>query len=285
MDFSKVKLVVTDMDGTLLNSKSEVSNQFLGLYNKLKELKIKFIAASGRQYFSIVDRFDKSIRDEITIVAENGAFVMHGDKELFSSNLPSEYILKSIHILRELKNVYIVLCGKKSAYIESKDEKFINMFKNYYSEYEIVNDLTKVKNDTFFKIAAYNFECSETNIYPAVKHFENKLQVIVSGKNWLDISHLNANKGYALTIIQKQLNISKAETMVFGDYNNDLKMLELADFSYAMENAHPRVKEVANFKTKSNNNSGVEFILKQLINSKKQPVLLLLRRQKPIRCF
>jgi len=267
MDFSKVKLVVTDMDGTLLNSQSKVSEQFLGYYNQLKKLNIQFIAASGRQYFSIVDRFDKSIQDDITIVAENGAFAMHGNQELFTSSLPSEYIPKSIHILRELKNVFIVLCGKKCAYIETKDEKFVSMFQNYYSEYTIVDDLTKVTDDTFFKIAAFHFECSETHIYPAVEHLENELQVIVSGEHWLDISHLNANKGYALNILQNDLNISKEETMVFGDYNNDLKMIELADFSYAMENAHPNVKKAAKFLTKTNDEKGVEFILEQLINS------------------
>lgn len=268
MDFSKVKLVVTDMDGTLLNSKSEVSQRFFDVYHQFKKHNIQFIAASGRQYFSIVDRFE-DIKDEITIVAENGAFAMHGDEELFTSELPSEYISKSIDTLRALDNVYIVLCGKDAAYIETKDEKFINMFKNYYSEYRLVDDLTKITNDTFFKIAAYHFDSSETHIYPAVKHLENELQVTVSGEHWLDISHANANKGFALDILQNKLGITKEETMVFGDYNNDLKMLALADFSYAMENAHPNVKNIAKFETKSNDEQGVEIVLEQLINSRK----------------
>jgi hypothetical protein len=255
------------MDGTLLNSKSEVSDRFFKVYEQLKKHSIKFIAASGRQYYSIVDRFEV-IKDEITIVAENGAFAIHGDEELFTSELPAEYISKSINILRALDNVYIVLCGKNAAYIETKDEQFITMFKNYYSEYRLVDDLTKITNDTFFKIAAYHFDCSETHIYPAVKHLENKMQVIVSGEHWLDISHNNANKGFALNILQQKLGITKEETMVFGDYNNDLKMLELADFSYAMENAHPNVKTIAKFSTKSNNEQGVEIVLEQLINSR-----------------
>ncbi len=268
MDFSKVKLVVTDMDGTLLNSKSNISNQFLSIYKKLKEHNIIFIAASGRQYFSIVDRFDKSIQNEITIIAENGAYAIQGATELFTSSLTLEHISKSIKILRKLNNVYIVLCGKKSAYVETTNQKFINTLKNYYSKYKITNDLTQVTDDTFFKIAAYHYDCSETNIYPAVKHLENKLQVIVSGKHWLDISHSNANKGFALNILQNQLNITKEETMVFGDYNNDLKMLELAYFSFAMKNAHPNVKKIANFQTKSNDESGVEFILEKLLKSR-----------------
>ena len=142
------------------------------------------------------------------------------------------------------------------------------MFKNYYSEYKIVNDLSKVTNDTFFKIAAYHFESSEKHIYPAVKHLKNEMQVIVSGEHWLDISHNNANKGYALNILQNQLGITKEETMVFGDYNNDLQMLALADFSFAMENAHKNVKKIAKFQTKSNNDQGVEIVLEQLISFK-----------------
>jgi len=268
MDFSKVKLVVTDMDGTLLNSKSEVSDRFFKVYKQLKKNNIRFIAASGRQYYSIVDRFD-TIKDEITIVAENGAFAMHGNEELFTSELPFEYISKTINILRELKNVYIVLCGKKTAYIETKDEQFINMFKNYYSEYRLIDDLTKITNDTFFKIAAFHFDSSETHIYPAVKQLENEMQVIVSGENWLDISHNNANKGFALNILQQKFGITKEETMVFGDYNNDLKMLALADFSYAMDNAHPNVKSISKYHTKSNDEHGVEIVLEQLINSRK----------------
>lgn len=267
MDFSKVKLVVTDMDGTLLNSKSEVSARFFKIFNHLKKQNIHFIAASGRQYQSIVDRF-LDIKDEITIIAENGAFAKQGDKELFTNELPFEYILKSIDTLRKLQNVYIVLCGKNAAYIETKDMEFIDVFKNYYSEYKIVNDLSKVTNDTFFKIAAYHFESSEKHIYPAVKHLKNEMQVIVSGEHWLDISHNNANKGYALNILQNQLGITKEETMVFGDYNNDLQMLALADFSFAMENAHKNVKKIAKFQTKSNNDQGVEIVLEQLISFK-----------------
>jgi len=268
MDFSKVKLVVTDMDGTLLNSKHEDSPLFFSIFKELKQRNIHFIAASGRQYHSILNKLI-SIKDDITIIAENGAFAMQGTNELFSIALPNENILKSIELLRTIKDTNIVLCGKKSAYIDSKDEKFITLFDEYYSEYTIVDDLTKVEDDIFFKIAAYHFESSEMYILPEIKQLENDMQVFVSGKNWLDISLYNANKGYALNILQKKLNVTKEETMVFGDYNNDLKMIALADYSFAMENAHPNVKKAANFLTKTNDENGVEYILEQVIKSKK----------------
>ena len=59
--------------------------------------------------------------------------------------------------------------------------------------------------------------------------------------------------------------IQTSEVLVFGDYNNDLEMLALAEYSFAMANAHPNVKEVANFETTSNDDYGVERILEQLV--------------------
>lgn len=267
MNFSKVKLVVSDMDGTLLNPKSEVSPRFFSLFNELTKRNIHFVAASGRQYQSILEKLH-IIKDDISIIAENGSMMKHNNKEHILLTLTEQNILNAIKTLRELENTFIVLCGRKSAYIETTNEKFVSLFSNYYSEYKIVEDLTKVKNDDFLKIAVYHFESSETHILPYISELKNHMQVIVSGKNWLDISHAQANKAYALSLLQEQLGITKEETMVFGDYNNDLEMLELAHFSYAMKNAHEAVKKIARFETKSNSEEGVELVLEQLINYK-----------------
>ncbi|MBP0905676.1 HAD family hydrolase [Mariniflexile gromovii] len=265
MNFSKVKLVVTDMDGTLLNPKSEVSPRFFNQFNELKKKNIHFVAASGRQYQSILEKLE-AIKDEISIIAENGGMMKHNNTEHILLKLTTENIAKSIEILRQIDGVFIVLCGRKSAYIENTNQEFVSKFNKYYSEYQIVEDLTKVTGDDFLKIAVYHFESSEKHILPYIGELKNNLQVIVSGQHWLDISHANANKGFALSMLQESLGITKDETMVFGDYNNDLQMLDLAYFSFAMENAHDDVKKVARFQTKSNSEEGVEAILEQVIS-------------------
>ncbi|TBV24827.1 Cof-type HAD-IIB family hydrolase [Meridianimaribacter sp. CL38] len=267
MNLSQVKLVVTDMDGTLLNSKGEVSDNFYSIFKELKHHNIHFIAASGRQYHSIIDKLH-DIKDEITVIAENGGIAKQGKTQLLSNYFPIEVIHQLIVLLRTIDDAHIVLCGENYAYVESKDDDFIFMFSEYYTQFKLVEDLTEVLDDNFLKIAVYSFGGSEEFVYPHVKNYENDLQVKISGNNWLDLSHINTNKGYALQQIQTTLGISKAETMVFGDYNNDLEMLQLADYSFAMKNAHPNVKKVAKFETKSNDEGGVEFILKQLINDK-----------------
>ena len=268
MDFSKIKLIVSDMDGTLLDSNHTVSESFFELFRKLQKKNIHFAAASGRQYQSIVEKLHR-IQNDITIISENGGFGKYGKENLFVFDLPKNQINTPIQLLRELENPYIVLCGKKAAYVESKDENFIKTFSQFYSSFQVVEDLTKIIDDTIFKIAVYHKECSETYILPLLKNLPKDFQILISGKNWLDISHHNANKGKALTILQKKLGVSKEETMVFGDYNNDLKMLTEAKFSYAMANAHPNVKKVARYETKSNDENGVEIVLEQVLNSRK----------------
>ncbi|CDF78612.1 cof family hydrolase [Formosa agariphila KMM 3901] len=268
MELSQVKLVVTDMDGTLLNSKGQVSSSFYSLFRELQANNIQFIAASGRQYFSMVEKLD-AIKNDITIIAENGGITRRGDQELAKMLLSKDKIDSILPLLRTIDKTFIVLCGKNKAYIETDDIHFPKLLSEYYTEFNTVSDLSEVTDDEFLKIAIYHTDSSEDYIYPIVKHLEDQLQIKVSGQNWLDISHHDANKGFALKQVQEEFGISENETMVFGDYNNDLEMLNRSYFSYAMANAHPNVKKAARFATKSNDELGVETILEQLIAAKK----------------
>lgn len=267
MNLSNIKLVATDMDGTLLNSKGHVSERFFELFQELKKHQVHFVAASGRQYYSITDKLN-GITNDITIIAENGAITKQQEKELLLIGLSQKEIKELIEFLRTIEDIDLVLCGKKTAYIESENKDFIDFFKEFYHKYEHVSDLTEIQNDDFLKIAVYCKHGSEEQLYPLVKHLESQLQVKVSGEVWLDLSHLDANKGFALSKLQESLGISKEETLVFGDYNNDLEMFHQAATSVAMENAHPNLKKIATHTTKNNDELGVELILEQLLTSK-----------------
>jgi len=267
MNLAQVKLVVTDMDGTLLNSRSQVSGRFYELYQALQNHGVHFVAASGRQCNSIQDKLSPIV-GEISIVAENGGYILHGGKELDSVLLEGSRVRELVRNLRSVPEIHTVVCGKRSAYIEAPDPRFVEILGEYYTRFDIVEDLTAMHDDDFFKVAIYHFESSELGIYPHVKHLERELQVKVSGTNWVDISDPRANKGYAVALLQDRLSISKEQTMVFGDFNNDLEMLERAYFSYAMANAHDNVKRAARFSTTSNDQLGVEMVLEQLLKAK-----------------
>ncbi|WP_416173829.1 HAD-IIB family hydrolase, partial [Clostridium perfringens] len=92
------------------------------------------------------------------------------------------------------------------------------------------------------KVTICDFSASEFNSNNYYNEYRDKLQVTVSGEIWLDITAKGVNKGVAINKIQDMLGISHKETMVFGDYLNDLEMMGSAYYSYAMENAHDDLK-------------------------------------------
>ncbi|WP_062053991.1 Cof-type HAD-IIB family hydrolase [Aquimarina longa] len=268
MDLSQIKMVATDMDGTLLNDKGEVSTHFYTLFEQLRNLGVVFVAASGRQYYSIIHKLN-AIKDDIFVIAENGALTMQKDLELQTTTIDRATYLELLDITKNIKGSQVILCGRKKAYIEDYGQDFRNMLDEYYGKYEVLDDLSQAIDDQYLKIAICHQEGSEKYLYPALKHLEDRLKVKVSGEVWLDLSHNLANKGYALEQLQKSHNIRPEETMVFGDYNNDLEMMSQATYSFAMENAHPNVKAIANYITKSNNENGVEYMLQKMIEDKK----------------
>ncbi|MGL6130794.1 MAG: HAD family hydrolase, partial [Fusobacteriaceae bacterium] len=93
-----IKLVITDMDGTLLNDNHEIDGEFWETFKQMKKQNILFSVASGRQYHNLLERF-QDIQDDMIFIAENGTFVVQNGKELFSNCLLSEdveYILKKL---------------------------------------------------------------------------------------------------------------------------------------------------------------------------------------------
>ncbi len=268
MNLSHIKLIATDMDGTLLNKNHEVSKLFFKLFEQLKEHNVLFVAASGRPLYGIVEKLN-SIKNDIFIVAENGGLIMRGDELILSTPFKKDSLFNIETLIKLNRDIFPVYCTKTKAYSYriSESSSPVESLAEYYPNIKFIENLSDV-NEEIIKIALYNAEDSETYIYPYFKHLEAEYKVIVSGKQWLDISNNSANKGNAIQLLQKKFNISPDETLVFGDYNNDIDMLKQATYSFAMENAHPDVIEIANFKTKSNNNLGVELILEKLVADK-----------------
>lgn len=264
MDFSKIKLIVSDMDGTLLNSDHEVSDEFFRIFEKLKQRGILFAVASGRQYYSLMERM-KPIKDELTFIAENGAIVMEKGEQVFLQPMEKDIVHRVIKEVREIGGKYLVLCGRKQAYIESTDPEFMKPFLEHYEKYKVVDDLLDVEDDVFLKLTICDLTGAEKNSLPRVQHFANELQVKLSGEIWIDFNDKKAHKGNALKALQDLHGLGKENTMAFGDYLNDMELFEHAEISFAVENAHKDVKEMAKYRTSSNNNRGVESILADLI--------------------
>lgn len=247
-----IKLIITDMDGTLLNDQHEIHPDFWEIEESLTNNNILLSVASGRQYHNLESKFER-IKDRMIFFAENGTHVVHKGKDLYVNPMDIEAARDFIRIGRKLEEVHLVLCGKNSAYVETKEEKFISEISKYYNKLKYVEDLTQVE-DTILKVTICDWNGVENNSYHTFKEYNKDFKVAIAAKIFLDITSITANKGNAIKGVQKELGISPEETMVFGDYLNDFEMMQNATHSYAMKNAHPEIIEVSKFITRFDNN-------------------------------
>jgi Cof subfamily protein (haloacid dehalogenase superfamily) len=264
-----IKLIVSDIDGTLLNSNGELPKEFYSLFDKLYTKDIFFAVASGRQYYSLLSSFEP-IKDKIIFIAENGSFVMRNNEELFCKSLNRDYAENIVRDVRASTKYDIVLCCKKSAYVESSNDGFNSEVKKYYTRCEVVDDILSV-DDEVFKIAVFDYENSQKYCFNEFSpKWKTLVNVVVSGKHWVDFGRIDVDKGIGLSTIQNTLGISANETLSFGDYFNDVPMFETSYYSYAMENANADVKAAARFIAPSNNNNGV---IKVILDLEKQGLI------------
>ncbi|MFE1290286.1 Cof-type HAD-IIB family hydrolase [Streptomyces sp. NPDC058751] len=238
-----IRLVVTDMDGTLLDAEGRVPQGLWPLLADLRSRGVVFSPASGRQYATLAHLFAGE-DDGMVYIAENGAFVVRDGAEISSDPLDpavTDRLVKSVRqLVDEGVDAGVVLCGKHAAYTERDDRPFLDEVARYYHAHRMVDDVTAV-DDEIVKVAVFDFGPVERRTAPALASFAHTHQVVVSGEHWVDVMNRGTDKGVAVRRLQERLNIGPAQTMVFGDYLNDLGMLDAADWSYAMANAHPDV--------------------------------------------
>lgn len=255
-----IRLVVTDMDGTLLDADGQIPASLWPLLAELNRRGIVFCPASGRQYATLVDQFAAVDDGSMVYIAENGTYVVRGGAEISSDPLDPAVAAGLVKTVRQLNDdgadVGAVVCGKRSAYVERADEAFMTEVRKYYHRHRIVEDATAVDDD-IIKVALYDFGRAEDTTAPALRHLADSHQVVVSSEHWVDIMNPTANKGVAVRGLQRELGITPAQTMVFGDYLNDLQMLDAADWSYAMANAHPDVRRRARHQAPPHTENGV----------------------------
>lgn len=265
-DFKNIRFIATDIDGTLLNSNNQLSSRFYPIFHQLRAAGILVAVASGRQFYNLYNQF-QPIQHDLLFIAENGNYIFDKGEELLVKTLNPEIVKQLIDHAQGIPETYLILCGKNGAYIQSTDERFLEELNKYYAKYSIVTDLHEMAGEDILKVTLCDLINSETNSYPVFKEWEDRTKVKVSGKIWLDISHPDGDKGKAIAFVQQRYGITPEETMVFGDYLNDVEMIQQAYFSFAMENAHPQIKELARFRAKSNDDEGVVEVLASLLEA------------------
>lgn len=255
-----IRLIVSDMDGTLLDDSGRVPEQFWPVLEALLRAGVLFSPASGRQYQTLRATFGE--REGLVFIAENGTNVVRDGMSIALEPVVSSIIPRIVDWVRSTaatdSDVGIVVCGARSAYIERSDEEFVTQVRPYYAALEIVDDVLAASlDDDVVKLAIYDFASAEQRTGPALRALDLEADIVVSGEHWVDVMRPGVNKGRALIRLQHELQITREQTMAFGDYLNDAEMLDAAGHSYAMANAHPSIRARARHIAPSNDEAGV----------------------------
>lgn len=261
-----IKLILTDMDGTLLDGNGNLPPDFDEIMAELKLKGVKFAPSSGRQYYSLLQSFEK-YKDDFIFIAENGSIAFYKGEEIASFPMDKE---KTVEILNSATDpsTYRVFCGKHHAYIlkPQDTEVFKREVQKYFSYYKTVGSFEEA-DDVPIKISFFDPEYkARERILPKVIRYEKDYEVINSSDAWVDITAKGVCKGNTLLKVQELFNVEKEETAAFGDYLNDVEMLENSGYSYAVENAYDDLKKVAKFIAPKNTDYGVTKTIRELLD-------------------
>ena len=260
-----IRLIASDMDGTLLDSACRLPKDLFSVVRALKQRGVVFCAASGRQYASLREVFGEAA-DEITYICENGALIMQGGRPLFLDAIAPQYLPAIIAAGRQIPHIHAVICRADMAILEESAPKpFIEATLASYPNVQIVPDLSLHTHYTdVCKVAFYDEGDAQAHELPLLRAAAPAdLTVTLSGYHWVDVMKPGVDKGSAMRVLQEKMGITPDMCMAFGDYLNDEELLKSVTHSYAMENAHPQLKAIAAHIAPSNDEDGVMRVIKE----------------------
>lgn len=261
-----IRLIATDMDGTFLNSDKQFDDHFFELFQELQQKSIYFVIASGNQFYHLYNQF-LPISDDLYFIAENGAFITHGTKELYSFSMDKKTVLEIMKILERYPEIMPVIGGKKQSYIHQRYQKYQLEIERHYDRYQFIQDISDI-DDVILKFSIHDPRHHVEKYVDFIKgELPSHMQIMTSGNEWMDIQDCKINKGFGINFLKKILNINDDECMAFGDQMNDYELLKNVKYACAMDNAVEDIKNIAYEVVQSNDEQGVlkkiENILKE----------------------
>lgn len=284
-----IKLIASDMDGTLLNEKMEVSNRNIQAIKEAQKAGIEFLIATGRGLSEAKPFLMNHIHPGF--ITLNGAEVFDSNEKLISSNPLSKAAQNEVVKYFNKYNVYFEVVTDKGIFSSDREQRVTNLATllvklNPSTSYKqalrdtqervkmmpmnFVDNYDQIFNDKSYKIMkliGFN-EHQHRVLAPLKKEITKNIKDVVvtsSSPNNVEINSVNAQKGIALLQYAENKNILPEEIMAIGDNLNDYSMIRDAGVGVAMANAIPAIKELAQVSTDSNINDGVAKIIEKTI--------------------
>lgn len=265
-----IRLFATDLDGTLLNTAKELSEDTKSALRTLHDTaKICFV--SGR-YEKMMMPYIDSVQICDYSISCNGAFIRNctTNEIVYKKTVEAQAAKKIVSMIDGEGYMYVIYTENRIYYKQNllKAKEKIRYAQEYYQKnknetieaVEIVRDISSIEYDAILKIAVYEIN----DIDGLVKRLPNASVCFEqTGDRLLCIFAADVSKGNAVRVLQSILHCPQKQTMVCGDYINDLSMFAFADYKVAVANALPEVLAKANSIVASNDENGIANIINE----------------------
>lgn len=253
-----IKMVATDIDGTILKWSFEYSDEVKKCIKKLKANGVKVVLVTGRMHCAALG-IAKELGIDTPIVSYQGGMIKEFSKcddVLFRNDMDSEKAVEIIDWAHE-NNVHINLYMDDVLYVEEDSETIRKYTDARFIDYHVCKfDKLKIKNVN--KILAIDFQNPErvTGWVNDLSKMYPDLYIIKSTPYFCEIAAKNATKGRAVEFLQKKWGLKKEEILAIGDQDNDIELLKAGGIAVAMGNATETLKACADYITDTVDNDG-----------------------------
>ncbi|GAA0108179.1 Cof-type HAD-IIB family hydrolase [Clostridium tertium] len=291
-----IRLIASDMDGTLLNNDHDIDIETVEAIRKAEEAGIIFAISTGREYDSVKVLLDKH-NIKAQCVLSNGAEYRDEDGNILDViNIKEESAKKIIEILDKNK-MSARIFTEKGVFTTSTREMalqeiiFRTMSFNpslteeearevaenlgFFTCLQFIDDLDKFFEEgvEVRKFVAFHSDIELIDKMKKVLGEIEGLAISSSFRDNIEITDINAQKGIILEKVATKMDIVREDVMILGDSFNDYSMFEIFEETVAMKNAIPEVKAIAKYITDSNDNLGVAKAIYNVINNEMDKML------------
>lgn len=246
-----LRLIACDLDGTLLQkNETELSREVLDTVRYVTDKGAYFAVCSGRPYYEL-RRLFKSVHNRIIYVSHDGALVMHRNCVLYKRPLVKS-ALKDL-VEAEAKSCGgIVLAGREHSYCPAYNDRLYADLKRQYPESVCKTENLNAMGEELLKLCFYQYRGD----FPVPEG----MRIAFKDKDWLELTCGQADKGRALKTVCSRLGISLTQVAAFGDGENDIPMLEIAEKKYAVNSRCLKLIRMADAEIKDISNKIKEII-------------------------
>lgn len=286
-----IRLVASDLDGTLLNKENQISERTANAVKKLQQQGIRFLINTEREYHDALHLLHP-VQIDCDMICSGGAFIYDQSKKIYkASTIPLPQVRDALLVFGKYRTFYEIcsthgrcVLGSRTAYesyvtgevipsilMEDKDFSMTQIqFNQWMDQIHFYDnaDILFLENPEILKIT------SSSNDIGKIRNLKHELQrrfpnIVVSGTSAynIEITDIESQKGVALMEYARLHNFSLSEILVIGDSDVDYSMLALPyAHTVAMGNAQQQIKDICTYETKSNNEDGVALILEDLLS-------------------